>query len=278
MWRFHRSQLQVVLVHRPRYNDWSLPKGKVEPGEHSLLAALREVAEETGATAVAGRRLSAVCYPTATGDKRVSFWAMRYMRGDHQPSREVDMIRWMGVDEALRRLTYPVERAVVQEFAQLPPDLATVVLVRHAKAGRRADYPGDDRLRPLDKIGRKQARDAAPVLAAFGPNELLAADRTRCEQTLAPLATLLDLPVRSAPAMSDEACLDDPAAAVQQILTLARAWNTLVICSQGKAIPTIMQTLRAPASSYPTRKGSAWTLSLDRDRVVAANYYARPTT
>jgi 8-oxo-dGTP diphosphatase len=276
VWRFHESTLQVILVHRPRYDDWSLPKGKLEAGEHPLLAAVREVAEETGSTAVAGRRLNAVCYPTSAGDKRVTYWAMRYLRGEHEPSREVDAISWFSVDEAMQRLTYPVERAVLEEFARLPPDLATVVLLRHAKAGRRSEFRGDDRLRPLDKIGRKQARDAAPVLAAFGPNELLAADRTRCEQTLAPLSSLLELTVRSAPAMS--ACLDDPATAVAEIRRLARAWNTLVICSQGKAIPAILELMRAPASSFPTRKGSAWALSLDRDKVVAANYYARPTT
>ena len=199
VWRLDGPHLLVAVVHRPRYDDWTLPKGKAEPGEPLLLTAIREVAEETGAQVQAGRRLSVVEYPIADGTiKRVSHWAMRYLAGEHVPTDEVDELRWLTVAEATQLLTYPIDRYVLAEFARVPAETRTVMLIRHAKAGKRAEYRGDDRTRPLDKIGRRHARDAAVVLAAFAPQRVLSADLVRCQQTVQPLADRLGLPVQSA--------------------------------------------------------------------------------
>ncbi len=277
LWRQDGSDLLVALVHRPRYSDWTLPKGKVNPDEPLLLAAVREVAEETGALVEVGRRLRPVQYPFGVETiKRVSHWTMRYLSGEHSPSEEVDAMRWLTVAEATHRLSYPVDRSVLADFARVPPDTRTVLLVRHAKAGRRSEYSGDDRLRPLDKIGRRHAREAAAVLAAFGPRRVLSADRVRCEQTVTPLADLLGLPVLSAPEFADEAYLQDPARTRAALRAITDQPGSSVICSQGTTIPGLLAELAVPSKSYPARKGSAWALSFRGPQVVCGDYYPHP--
>lgn len=277
LWRQDGPDLLVALVHRPRYDDWTLPKGKLNPGEPLLLGAVREVGEETGALVEVGRRLAPVEYPIGPDAiKRVSHWTMRYLTGQHAPGDEVDQLCWLTVAEASQRLSYRVDRCVLADFARLPAGTRTVLLIRHAKAGRRSDFHGDDRLRPLDKVGRRQARDAAPVLAAFNPRRVLAADLLRCEQTVLPLADLLGLPVSSAPEFSDEAYQRHPQRARAALLGLTEQPGTTVICSQGDTIPGLLAALGAPAEPYPTRKGSLWVLSFHDHRVVSADYYPHP--
>lgn len=277
VWQQDGPHLLVALVHRPRYDDWSLPKGKVELGEPLLLAAVREVAEETGATVEVGRRLTSVEYPIGPDTiKQVSHWTMRYCSGEHQVTAEVDRLRWLTVAEASQRLTYPVDRVVLADFARLPADTRTVLLVRHAKAGRRTDYPGNDRLRPLDKVGRRDARLAARLLAAFGPRRICSADRLRCEQTVQPLAHQLGLANDSAPWFSDESYAVDPGTSREALYRLAEQQGASVVCSQGGAIPGLLDELEPAAAPHAARKGSVWALSFAGRRLVAADYYDRP--
>jgi 8-oxo-dGTP diphosphatase len=277
LWRSDGSRVLVAVVHRPRYSDWTLPKGKLHPGEHPLVAAVREVAEETGAQVEVGRRLPAVEYPFADGAiKRVSYWAMRYRGGEHVAGAEVDHLRWATVAEASQQLSYPADRGVLADFARLPSDTRTLLLLRHAKAGKRSDYPGDDRLRPLDKTGRRQARDSAAALAVFCPQRILAADRVRCEQSVQPVADRLGLSVGSAPALSDEAWEKDPDAGLAAVRESLAQPGTTLICSQGETIPALLEQLGVPGAPYPCRKGSVWALAVAERGVIAADYYPRP--
>jgi 8-oxo-dGTP diphosphatase len=275
LWRQDADQVLVAVVHRPRYEDWTLPKGKLHPGEHPLIAATREVQEETGAQVEVGRRLSSAEYRFgADAVKRVSYWAMRYRGGEHVAGDEVDQLRWATVAEATQQLSYPVDRGVLADFARLPSATRTLLLLRHARAGKRSQFCGDDRLRPLDKAGRRQAREAVPVLAAFNPRRVLAADRVRCEQSLQPLADHLGLRVLSVPALSDEAYADDPDAGLAEVRHLSQQPGTTVICSQGETIPALLEQLGAPPGGpYPARKGSLWALSVAERGVIAADYY-----
>ncbi len=108
---------EVLVVHRPRYDDWSLPKGKVDPGESLLEAAVREVAEETGLAVEIGERAGEVRYRDRHGrSKAVVYWHMTPRppsRITRPPDDEVDRVCWLGVDEALERLTYEHDRALV---------------------------------------------------------------------------------------------------------------------------------------------------------------------
>jgi len=273
LWREDGGRVLVAVVHRPRYEDWTLPKGKLHPGEHPLVAAVRE---ETGAEVEVGRRLPSAEYLFGPDSvKQVSYWVMRYRGGEHAAGNEVDRLRWATVAEATQQLSYPVDRGVLADFARLPSATRTLLLLRHAKAGKRSTYSGDDRLRPLDRTGRRQAREAVPVLAAFGPQRVLAADRLRCEQTVQPLAAELGLRVLSAPALSDEGYDKDPEAGLATLRELLERPGATLICSQGEAIPMMLEQLGVPGAPYPARKGSVWALSIADRGVIAADYYPR---
>ncbi len=277
LWRLEDDRLLVALVHRPRYDDWTLPKGKLDPAEPPLMAAIREVSEETGATVEVGRRLATVEYLIGTASKRVRYWSMRYLAGDHTPSEEVDEIRWLTIADATQLLTYPIDRSVLADFARLPAVTSCVLLIRHAKAGKRSQYHGEDSLRPLDKIGRRQARDAVPFLLAFNPTEVLSADLARCEQTVRPLADRKGLEISRAPEFSDFAYADAPRQTMKALKALGERTGATLVCSQGNAIPGLLADLEAPAADYPSRKGSVWMLSFHRGSVISADYYPHPT-
>ena len=193
------SAPEVAIIHRPRYDDWSLPKGKVDPGETEPVTAVREVHEETGYSSHLGRRLAAVSYPVEQGIKKVRYWAARRVDGDFSPNAEVDELKWLPVAEALKQLEYPHDRKVLRRFAKQPVDTKTVLIVRHGTAGSKSRYKGDDRKRPLDKHGRAQAESLVGVLLAFGGDMLYAADRVRCHQTLEPLAEELGATIHNEP-------------------------------------------------------------------------------
>ncbi|MCW2615032.1 MAG: hydrolase, partial [Frankiales bacterium] len=173
LWRRQDGVVQVAVVHRPRYDDWSLPKGKLDPGELHVVGAVREVAEETGFAAVAGRTLGESRYRVLDQGrdvpKTVRWWAMRATAGEFVPGAEVDHLQWLTVPEALRRVTAGRDSEPLTAFAAHPPETATVLLLRHGSAGDRDDWAGDDDLRPLDPTGKAQALAAADTLVAWGP-------------------------------------------------------------------------------------------------------------
>lgn len=271
---------EVALIHRPRYDDWSLPKGKVDPGETEPVAAVREVFEETGYAAHLGRRLSSVSYPVEDGKKKVRYWAARLVRGDFQPNDEVDELKWLPVPAAIKQLDYPHDRKVLRRFAKYPADTKTVLIVRHATAGSKSRFKGDDRKRPLDKNGRAQAESLVGVLLAFGADRLFAADRVRCVSTLEPLAEELGATIHSDELLTEEAYADNRKAARQRFLEIADTAGTPVICTQGKVIPELIDWWCDRDGVRPdksrNRKGSTWVMSLHGGRLIAADHMGSP--
>jgi 8-oxo-(d)GTP phosphatase len=282
LWRYagESDEIQVALVHRPRYDDWSLPKGKVDPGETEPVTAVREVEEETGYAAKLGRRLASVSYPVEQGTKKVRYWAARALGGEFTPGDEVDQLIWLPVADAMKCLQYPHDRKVLRRFAKLPADTKTVLIVRHGTAGSRSRYKGDDRTRPLDKRGRAQAESLVGLLLAFGATDLYAAPRTRCHQTLEPLAEELGVAIHDEPLLTEEAYADDHQSGRHRVLEIAKTDGTPVICTQGKVIPDLIawwcnrEGVRPDKSR--NRKGSTWVMSLDGDKLVAADHIDSP--
>ena len=270
----------IALIHRPRYDDWSLPKGKVDRGETEPVAAVREILEETGQHATLGRRLAKIVYPIPGGTKVVRYWAARGHGGEFVPSKEVDRLVWVPLAAATQQLTYPHDRKVVRRFAKKAIDTQTVLIVRHATAGRKARYNGDDRKRPLDKRGRAQAQSLVAQLMAFGASDLYAADRTRCVQTVEPLAEKLGLPIAVEPTLTEEAYAEHPKAAQNRTVEIAALGGTPVISTQGRVIPYLIQWWCERDGVNPdksrNRKGSTWVLSLRDGKLIAADHLASP--
>ena len=287
VWRHGADgRLETALVHRPKYDDWSLPKGKPDPDEHLLQTAVREVVEETGLAVVAGRRGVRTRYDVALRDgrrvpKEVDYWLM-HGDGDFVPNGEVDELRWLEVTDAVELVSHEHDRAVLADLARSDvPRTPTLLLVRHASAGDRSDFDGPDELRPLDRRGRAQARRLAEVLPLFGPVALAAAEPVRCQETLAPLAGELGLEVESLPELGEERFQADPQAgltAVERLLTPRARLAVPVVCSQGGAIPSVLMALGvhrdtgAGASWPPAAKGSVWALG-GRPGGLFADYY-----
>lgn len=278
LWRPHdvTSTPEVAIIHRPRYDDWSLPKGKVDPDETEPVTAVREIEEETGFHAHLGRRLTTVSYPVDQAVKKVRYWAARSVGGEFTANDEADDLKWLPAPQAMTALTYPHDRKVLRRFLKMPADTQTVMIVRHATAGSRTRYKGDDRQRPLDKHGRAQAESLVGQLLSFGAGELFAADRVRCQQTLDPLAEELGVEIRSEPALTEEAYADNRKAGRQRILEIADATTNPVICTQGKVIPDLIAWWCESDGVRPdksrNRKGSTWVLSLAGGRLIAADH------
>jgi 8-oxo-dGTP pyrophosphatase MutT (NUDIX family) len=280
----------VALVHRPRYDDWSLPKGKVDPGETEPITAVREVEEETGFVSELGRRLATVSYPVEhrsrpggdieVGTKRVVYWTARAIGGQFAPNSEVDQLIWLPVKEAMKRLQYPYDRKVLRRFVKHPADTRTLLIVRHGTAGTKSRYKGDDAKRPLDKRGRAQAESLVGQLLAFGASSVHAAPRVRCAQTVEPLAEELGVTVSAEPALTEEAYADDRRAARHRMLDIAKTDGTPVICTQGKVIPDLIAWWCDRDGVRPdksrNRKGSTWVLSLYGGKLVAADHIGSP--
>ncbi|ORB69793.1 NUDIX hydrolase [Mycobacterium scrofulaceum] len=268
--------LEIAVIHRPRYDDWSLPKGKVDPGETAPVAAVREVCEETGHQAILGRRLDMVTYPIEAGVKKVYYWAARSTGGDFTPGNEVDELVWLPMADALKKLSYAHDRKMLRHFTKHPADTHTVLVVRHGTAGRKSRFKGDDTRRPLDKRGRAQAEALVPQLLAFGASEVHAADRLRCHQTVEPLAEELGVTVHNEPALTEESYAKSPKRARQRMLEIAEQQGTPVICSQGKVIPDLIEWWCERDGVRPDKsrnhKGSTWVLSLSGGRLVAADH------
>lgn len=276
--------VEVALVHRPRYDDWSLPKGKLDPGETEPVAAVREVQEETGFAAELGRRLTAVSYPIEHGTKKVTYWAARAIGGEFAPNSEVDELQWLPIPVAMKRLQYAADRKVLRRFAKYEAknavDTTTVLVVRHAVAGSKSRYKGDDRARPLDKKGRAQAESLVGLLLAFGATDLYAAPRARCHQTLEPLAEELGVPIGDEPTLTEEAYADDRAAGRERFDDITRSDGTPVICTQGKVIPDLIAWWCDRDGVKPdksrNRKGSTWVLSVVDGVLVSADHIGSP--
>ncbi|HZB50074.1 MAG TPA: NUDIX hydrolase [Mycobacteriales bacterium] len=282
LWRHAEGGLEIAVVHRQRYDDWSMPKGKLADGEHPLHAAVREVVEETGVQPAVGRRLPIQEYTIGPDRKTVDYWAMAAPDGaEFRANDEVDSLRWMRPGEAATWLSYDRDRDLLRAFLAVPPPTGTVLLVRHGRAGSRASWSGEDLLRPLDAVGRRQAEALRAVLRWFGPHRVHSAELVRCVSTVAPLAQDLAVPVEAEPGLTEAAFVDDPERGIRRIAQIAAAGGRTVVCSQGGVIPDIVGTLaerhgvpvRRRRGKPPARKGSIWALSFVDGRLTVADYY-----
>lgn len=253
MVRRNRSGIQVLLVHRPRQDDWSLPKGKADPGEMMPDTARRETLEETGLDVTLGAPLIQQRYRVNGQPKTVDYWVGHIRPGGpgFAPNREVDRIEWMSVSRARAKLTYPRDRDLVIA-AVATPRTSPLVILRHSEAMRRADFKGsNDAKRPLTNRGRAHARTLVEPLTAFGVTRVHSSDSRRCMQTVEPLAKALRADVVEEPLFSEEVFDRRPKTAMRRMRWLALRPAGAVLCSHRPVLPDIMACVAAEFELKP---------------------------
>jgi 8-oxo-(d)GTP phosphatase len=289
LWRPSGSGREVALVHRPRYDDWSFPKGKLAHGEHPLLAAVREVAEETGRQATLGRPLPTARYEDRAGrPKRVDYWAGRPVLGgpdSFRPNHEVDAVDWLPVQAARGRLSYPRDGLILDDFAVGPAETEPLILLRHASAGAKESWPGDDLDRPLDAGGAAVAAELAPLLACYGSGRVITSAAERCVATVRPYAAMTGAKLEIEPVLAvghpDGGLVlgDGTGAAAGLVMRVIADGLPAIICAHRENLARLLAAacaeLRAdPPAGHPLGKGGFWVLHVADGRLAAAEKHS----
>jgi len=241
-----RPGRQVLLVHRPRYDDWSFPKGKLDRGEHITAAAVREVAEETGLRVRLGPPLTGQRYRMDSGRmKSVAYWTGRAVDGDdvsgYRANAEIDAVEWVAFDEALERLTYDYDRDSLREAAKVRRRTHPLIILRHAEARSRKAWRQDDRLRPLLQTGRVQAQKLVPVLAAYDVRRVVSSSSTRCVETVGPYADTAGWPLDLEDGLSEQDAT--PKSVARTLAALEAAGEGAVLCTHRPVMPSVFDVL-----------------------------------
>lgn len=263
VWRMLDGKLLVLAIHRTKYRDVSLPKGKVDPGETLAETAVREIHEETGIRVHLGVPVGISNYRMPSKrTKIVHYWSAQatekaIRESVFVPNREIAALEWVPARKAVAKMSYPVDVEILESFLKLVDDgvLETfpLVVLRHARATPREEWTGADTGRPLTSRGRKQAAAVVGPLRAFGVRRVFSSDAARCVETVAPLATALGRDIHRTSAISQDAWDAGTADTRTLIGKRVRARKPAVLCSHRPVLPDLMREI---ALATATVKGS----------------------
>jgi 8-oxo-(d)GTP phosphatase len=277
VWRPAGSGARVALVHRPKYDDWSFPKGKLNPGEHPMLAAVREIAEETALQVILGRRLPSVRYAAPDTPKRVDYWVATVAASlsPFEPGSEIDEMAWVTAKGAAARLSYERDVETLGEFRAGPRRTVPLILVRHASAGKKSEWPKGDMSRPLDSRGASEALALADLLQCFGAGRVVSAPAERCVATVRPYAAGIGAVVEIEAAFDVKASSPDAAAAMARLAADSRP---VVVCGHRESLPVLLAAACAalgadPPAGKPLRKAEFAVLHRAGGRLAALERY-----
>jgi 8-oxo-dGTP diphosphatase len=253
VWRLTDGKLHVLLIHRTKYRDVTLPKGKVDPGEMLAETAVREIFEETGIRTALGAPLGVSHYRLPSGKQKiVHYWSaaasdQAIRASAFVPNDEVSGIEWVTVKKAHARLSYPVDVEILEHFERLVDDgvLHTfpVIALRHGKAVPRGDWDGPDALRPLMPRGKAQSKAVVGALQAFGVRRIVSSTAVRCVTTVAPLAKAIGRRIDETDLISQDAWEDGTSDVREVVGRRVRAGKPAVLCSHGPVLPDILSEL-----------------------------------
>ena len=280
LWReIAAGEIEIALVHRPRYDDWSLPKGKIDEDETALACAYREVFEETGIKARFTRQLGAVEYEDNGAQKRVKYWVAQALgASDFVANEEVDQLRWLNPTDSIELATHQSDKEVIERFLEIEGPTDTLIILRHTKALERGDWDGDDSLRTLNENGIAQAQALINHLAPFAIDEIYTSDFTRCVQTVSPLGESRGLVVSKVPSLNEATFESDPERSISFANALKQDERNILICSHNPVIPTmlrgILNTKLKNKDLIKLEPGDAWLVHRVKGEIVALDYLA----
>ncbi len=253
VWRLVEGKLRILLIHRTKYRDLTLPKGKVDPGETLAETAVREIREETGLRVALGVPVGVSRYRMPNGrTKIVHYWAAEATEAavrtsSFVPNKEVAAIEWVSLKKARKHLSYPVDIEILDEFSRVVDEQALptfpIVVLRHAKARSRDEWEGSDTARPLTTRGRRQAQGIVGPLLAFGVRRVISSPAERCVRTATPIAQAIGQRVQFCASISQDAWEEGRADARSIIGQRVRSRKPVVLTSHGPVLPDILHEL-----------------------------------
>jgi len=291
LYRVNQDEFEIALIHRPRYDDWSFPKGKIEFGESFLATARREVLEETGYAAKFGPLIAEIQYLAEGVPKRVKYWAAHAISEPKSIAdiEEVDLLEWHSLKSAKAKLTHEEDRKVLKLFKDMSPGIdknSTLILLRHAKALKRVEWIGDDGDRPLDNRGQIQSEKFRSIYEAYGIDEIFSSDAYRCLETVKPLGRDLGITVGIASDISEYQYSRDkekPLKFAKKFLKASKdseTPKTVLLCSHNPVLPKILKELAGSMAfdeiDRGLEPGDGWILFHRDGKVRAINFISAP--
>ena len=284
LWRRNSDgEIEVLLVHRQRYDDWSLPKGKVEEGEALISCAYREILEETGLSIKLGPFIGSVEYYVPDGLKHVDYWCASLIEdgSSFHPNEEVDRIEWLDLQAAAIKATRESDREILVRFSKAPYDSCALVMLRHGKALERSEWQGEDEDRALQLVGQLQAKRMLSLYQVFGLDEIHTSDAVRCLDTVAIMAKSLQITPVITNAVSEYTYKKNKEKSIEYAKDLIKKKKQVILCSHNPVLPRMMEKLTKKIDfDYPDNKllpGEAWVLFHNKKEVLQIDRVAAPT-
>lgn len=258
-WRETKGSIEVLLVHRPKYTDWTFPKGKQDPGEYLPETAVREMREETGISLKLGRPIAQISYSIENNEEKiVHYWSSKarekaWKKKKFRANDEISEISWEKAEAAMSKLSYKHDQDLLSDVIKLhkAKELETraLILLRHAQATPRTEWKGQEAKRPLLPEGKQQAKRLVGLLSAFGPKRVVTSPWKRCEQTIEPYAKAGKKKIIERSQLTELSSKLSPRKTKVAVEALFDQSKSALLCSHRPALPTITQTLAANAKA-----------------------------
>ena len=285
LWRFGaKKRIEIALIHRPRYGDWSLPKGKLDATETMIGCAYREVMEETGHSAIFGPEIGDATYVVDGVTKLVKYWSAQAVgepTGKPNPT-EVDEILWLSPADARKKLTLDDDRSIVDFFLEFGTGTTALVLLRHAKAIKREDWDGDDGDRPLGNIGQIQAKCLLSKYLPYAIKEVHSSDAMRCIETIEPMTRALQMHPIFSSDLSEYRFAKDKEAALDYAQDIMIRNQSAIICSHNPILPKVLKKLIGKKNfkefDQKLEPAEAWVLHHRDGEIIAIDWISAPQT
>lgn len=269
-----KGRIKLLVAHRPSYNDWGLPKGKLDRGETAEAAAIREVLEETGYHCRVIAPLRTTRHQVGGGTKEVDWYAMRPLPDSpgFEENSEIDRIRWVSPRQAKQIVDYDNDRSLIDQ-ADLDglAGTGTIWLIRHGLAGDRGAWEGKDRRRPLTKKGRRQAAVITGRLADHGIERVITSPYTRCVETVASLAKETGARLERDERLGEKAGKEEILELIDSV-----AGQNVVLCTHGEQVSAALQALGKRGMKVKSKshrsKGSIWEIEVSAGNYTKARY------